>query len=236
MALWSTRLTSSQLKESLLIAEQLKKSHKNLHFAIEDFSFVDESNYNRIIDSNPTYVGLTWNFNNNLAGGALDNGNLTLFGKDILKRLNSDNIIVDTAHLNEKSFFEVVNLAQKVICSHTAFYSITKHKRNLKDYQLQMLIDCGGIIGLCLVPEFLKQKGTADIYDISCQIEYFLDKYGDNNITLGSDFFGTKKLPRGIKTYEDLEKLKILLTKKGYSEDTIAKIFYKNAEVFFNEV
>ncbi len=236
MALWTTNLTNGQIEKQMQRAMSLKEKHNNLYFAIEDFGFVNAENYQKVIDTKPVYIGLTWNDENMLAGGAYSNGELTKLGKHIIDKLNSDKIVIDTAHLNEKSFIGVANTSNKIICSHTAFSGVFDHKRNLKDYQIKIIVERGGLIGLCLCDDFLSPYKKVTIEDYANHIEYFLDKYGDNNLAIGTDFYGTKKLPKGIKRYSDLKKVEILLTKNGYSDKTIAKIFYKNAENFFNEV
>ena len=66
--------------------------------------FASKQNIYEIINMHPKYCGLTWNANNNLAGGALDYGNMTEYGQDVVKMLEESDIFVDSAHLNEKSF------------------------------------------------------------------------------------------------------------------------------------
>ena len=233
MALWSSMLCKNMLDDHLHEAQFLLRNHTNLRFAVEDFGFADTRYFYIIKVLKPLYVGLCWNHDNLLAGGALDSGNLTKKGEDYIKKLNDANVAIDTAHLNRKSFSRVLEKSNKVLCSHTAFYTKLHHERNLMDYQIKHIIDKGGIVGLCTVPEFLTGSNTADIKDYASHIEYFLDKFGDKNLAIGTDFHGTNHLPTDLKTYTDFEKLKILLTKKGYSNQTIANIFYKNAERFY---
>ena len=60
-------------------------------------------------------------------------------------------------------------------------------------------------------------------------------KFGDNNLSIGSDFNGTDYLPYQLKNYDGFYLLKELLLKQGYSNETIDKIFYKNAENYFKK-
>jgi membrane dipeptidase len=181
-------------------------------------------------------VGLTWNKDNILAGGCEGCGHLTSFGSETISRLNENKITIDTAHLNEKSFMEVANIADRIICSHTAFSGVFDAKRNLKDYQIKMIIDRGGIIGLNLVSHFLSPSKKSDKFDIIRHIEYFLDKYGDANLCFGTDYFGAPDIVKVFNQYNKLPTIEKELKKIGYSDETIARIFYKNAEKFFNEV
>ena len=107
---------------------------------------------------------------------------------------------------------------------------------NLKDYQIKILIERNGVIGLTLVPEFLSPCKKTDIFDFVRHIEYFLDRYGDDHLCIGTDFFGCDKHPKKLIQYSDFSRLAKELKKIGYSDETIAKIFYQNAKIFFNEV
>lgn len=234
-ALWTSQLSFDQVKSKINEYKSLQNTYPNLRFAIEDFAgampIIDE-----IANLNPLYISLTWNDENELAGGAFSYGTLTDLGRKTIKSLNDKNIVIDTAHLNEKSFMEVLNESNKVICSHTAFSGVFAHNRNLKDYQIRMIIERAGIIGLTAVNDFLSPYKKVTTSDFVRHIEYFIDRYGDDNLAIGTDFFGTTNMPKGLSKYKSFEGLEKELKKIGYSDETIAKIFYKNAKNFFNEV
>ena len=202
-----------------------------LRWHIEDLWFVTAENIDELIALRPFSVGLTWNKNNNLAGGALAGGGLTDFGAVVVKKLDAAGILIDLAHLNKTSFYQVAEILanQKLFCSHTCFAEVHPHPRNLDRKQIQTIVDSGGIIGLTLVGDFLCGKGRADFEDVYAHIKYFLDNFGEDNLGLGTDFFGTKNLPRGLRNYKDFCKFRKFLLKKGLSEATINKIFYLNA-------
>lgn len=205
-----------------------------LNLAVEDLHFLTKNSLARLINCAPKYCSLTWNQQNNLGGGAIEGGDLTPFGIETVKALEENDIFVDSAHLCEKSFMTLSRITDKpLLCTHTAFYSLTPNKRNLKDYQLKMIVESGGIVGLAFVSNFLCGLGKSNIEDVVKNINYFVCKFGDDNLCLGTDFYGTKKTPRGLKSYFDLPNLKNRLKKLGYLDETIDKIFYKNAEHFF---
>ena len=66
-----------------------------------------------------------------------------------------------------------------------------------------MIIDSGGLVGLCLVSKFLNGTKKSGIDDIVRHIDYFACKFGVDNLALGTDFFGTKYLPSHAKNYAD---------------------------------
>ena len=58
--------------------------------------------------------GLTWNYANLLADGALETrgAGLTTFGKHVVQELNTLHVWTDVSHLNERSFWDVIEIAK----------------------------------------------------------------------------------------------------------------------------
>ena len=237
-AVWTSELEPEkallEIEKSYDLINTQNQNKNSCMLAIEDLHFVSKINIDRVINANPLYCGLTWNFNNNLAGGALEGGNLTEFGKEVVELLEQNNIQIDTAHLSEKSFMDVASITQKpIFCSHTAVASLTNHPRNLKDYQLKMISESQGIVGICLVSDFLSESKKSTIGDVARHIDYVASRFDPSIVALGTDFFGTKHLPKSIKNYNNLKCLEERLRFMGYDTQTIEMIFYKNASNFF---
>ncbi len=218
-----------EVKKLLLNYSKIKT--KNTFIAFEDIGYVD-LDFNILLSYKPLYVSLTHNEENVLGYGVNCSLNLKQKGVDIVKILNENNVVLDVAHLSEKSTYSAINLANRVICSHTAFNGVYLHKRNLSDEAIRDIISKNGIIGLTFVGYFLSNE-KADLYSVIKHIDYFLEKFGDNNLSIGSDFNGTDYLPVNLKNYDGFYLLKELLLKNGYSNETVDKIFYKNAERYF---
>jgi len=233
-AVWTSELSCDESISMLDLAQEFVSNNKNLFLAVEDLHFLNKQNLERFLFMRPLYAGLTWNTTNCIGGGAKESGKLTAFGKQVLKKLELYNIKIDTAHLNEDTFLDVCNLSTKpIFCSHTAFYGANAHIRNLKDYQLRMIVDSGGLVGLCFVSDFVNGTKKCFIEDIVSQIDYFACKFGINNLALGTDFYGTQHLPKSLKNYNDIsDKLSAALEKLGYTQKAINKIFYENAYKF----
>ena len=81
--------------------------------------------------------------------------------------------------------------------------------------------------------DFLTEGKRAEINDLARHIDYIVSKFGDEVLSLGTDFYGTKKLPKGIMNYDSLKLLEERLKIMGYKQETIDNIFYKNAQKFF---
>jgi membrane dipeptidase len=221
ISLWTTQMENPIQR----IREYKGLLGDNLLLHIEDAWFLNETNIDEFIELRPFSVGLTWNEKNALAGGAYSNGGLTKLGKGIIQKLVASGIHIDLAHLNRKSFFGVAKLldGQKLLCTHTCFDEVNKHPRNLNRKQIQTIIKSGGLIGVTFVQDFIGGGG------VLAHIKYFLDNFGSDNLAIGTDFFGTTNLPKNLKKYNDIRRLK-----KHFNATTMDKIFHINWYEFQN--
>ena len=174
------------------------------------------------------FLTLTWNGENLIAGGTKSAKGLTDFGESVIKEMNKIGMAVDVSHLNDKSFYSVIEKADKVLATHSNCRSICNHKRNLTDEQIKLLCDKGSIVGLNFYPEFL----GGNFYDKIYKNIYHLCEMGyENNIAIGSDFDGAK-MPNEMQNISKIPDLYSKLKEKGLKSDLLSKIFYKNANLF----
>lgn len=221
------------------------------YFAFEDACYVGENislelNSKIIAECNPLYVSLTWNNDNAFACGCSDeHGQLKQDGQKFIEYMNDANIAIDIAHANKKSGMEIIDKANRVLCSHTAFLNFCKHKRNIDQEVIKLIIEKNGIIGLSCVGYFLVEK----VNDINLKtdfslmslatenfflnLDWFLQKYGCDNIAIGTDFFGSDFILFNENYRTLLNNIANRLSQKGVSETQIQKIFCKNVEGFF---
>lgn len=181
---------------------------------------------------------LTWNEANKYAtgvAGPADRG-LTLEGKKLLDKMIELDMIIDVAHLNEKSFFDVLSYTNKnIIFSHGNVKELCDHRRNLTLDQLKALKEVDGLFGLTLAKNFVSKEKDKQT------LEYFLDHVdraveimGIDNVMFGFDFMDY--LEEGFNDanlYEvnsafDAYKIIDGLKKRGYSDEDINKICYNN--------
>ena len=100
--------------------------------------------------------------------------------------------------------------------------------------QIKTIVNSKGLICLSFVQAFIFDY-LIDLQFIIKQTAYLIAKMGDNNISFGSDFYGTKKLPIDLTRYENLKKLRFCMIKEGISQESVDKIFYKNFLNFKNK-
>ncbi len=183
-------------------------------------------------------ISLTWNQNNPLCGGIEENNDgLSPLGKDILSKMEKENIVLDVSHISDKGFFDCFeNFSGKIVATHSNSRKICNHMRNLTDEEFLLLKKRGGVAGLNLYPLFLNKSDNASVKDMICHIEHFLSLGGENNIGIGADFDGTETKSGDIY---DASKMNILfneLAKLNYSDDIISKISHKNFENMLQNV
>lgn len=171
---------------------------------------------------------LTWNGENNIAGGVTGQKGLTEFGKKVIKEMNILNLCCDVSHLNEKSFYGVIDTAKKVIATHSNCYEICENKRNLKLEQIKLLTEKGGVLGLNFYPLFLGENIFEKIYR---NIFLLCDKGYEDFIAIGSDFDGAK-MDKKLNGIDKISSLYSFLEGKGLKKDLLNKIFYENANNF----
>lgn len=180
---------------------------------------------------------LTWNGENELGYGVKTNSEKGLkdFGKAVIEKMQKDKIIIDVSHLNEEGFSDVLkNTSSSFVASHSNCYSIHKHERNLKDWQIKKIIERKGLIGLCYYDEFLgeNEKTMQNFYQ---HLTHIINLGGEDAVSCGSDFDGCE-MGKEITKLTDVIKLNEFLAKKGISKDLRDKLFYKNAKKVFNNI
>ncbi len=176
-------------------------------------------------------IGLTWNERNDIAEGVgekTSNGGLTAFGHQVIKEMNHLGMIVDVSHLNEKSFWDVVEISDKpIIASHSNAYTKCPHVRNLKDDQILALAKNGGVMGMNFAPPFIHPE-QADVYRLVDHIDYIVQLVGPDHVGLGSDFDGIPSTPDGLDDVARMPLITQVLIDRGYSNTDIQKILGGN--------
>ena len=190
------------------------------------------------------HATLTWNEENELATGAKGNPDrgLTKFGVEAVKRLEQLGMIVDVSHANDKTFWDICNVATKpFIASHSNCRALCNAPRNLTDEQLKAIKEKGGVVGLNAFADFVADDPRdRDIENLVSHLDLLVEVIGTDHVGLGFDFddyltgetlsFFAEGDVRTIG-FEDITKVPNLidiLEKRGYSKEDIDKIKYKN--------
>jgi len=89
-------------------------------------------------------------------------GGLTAFGRDVVRAMERLGVIVDVSHVHERTFWDVVRIAQRpIIASHSCAAALCPMPRNVTDHQIRAIADSGGLVGLNFFPAFLDPRYLA---------------------------------------------------------------------------
>jgi len=105
---------------------------------------------------------LTHARNTNWADSASDtpaHKGLTDFGKEVVREMNRLGMIVDLAHVSDKTFYDALAITTKpLIVSHSSMRAISNVPRNVTDDMLRALAKNGGVIGINFGMGFINPK------------------------------------------------------------------------------
>ena len=154
----------------------------------------------------------------------------------LCKDLERRGIIVDVSHLNDAGFKDVCATARRPFAaSHSNARAVCGHPRNLADWQLRELADCGGIAGLNFCTQFLTDRladPTRD--DVLRHVDHVLETAGEDVLALGSDYDGCD-VPSWLEPCDRIGALHELLACE-FGRDIADKVFFRNARDFFERV
>ncbi|MFK5889979.1 MAG: dipeptidase [Flavobacteriaceae bacterium] len=171
-------------------------------------------------------------FDNKLGGSAhgVSHGGLTDFGKQVIKRMQSKNMILDVAHSSEKLIDDILAVTTKpIISSHTGVKGTCNNVRNLSDKHLIGIAKTGGIVGIAF---FEKAVCKADAAHIAKAIQYTVNLIGIEHVALGSDFDGAITAPFDVT---GIPLITEELLKLGFTPQDISKVMGGNVKRFLLE-
>jgi membrane dipeptidase len=164
-------------------------------------------------------------------------------GQELLKLMESLNIILDATHLCDDSFWEALDhFNGPVWASHNNCRALVNHNRQFSDEQIKALIDRGAVIGGALdawmmVPGWIRRKSLPK--EMDCDLEKIIDHMDHicqlagnaNHIGIGSDLdgaYGREQSPYDLETIADLGRIPTMLHNRGYKPDEIEKVMHEN--------
>ena len=183
-------------------------------------------------------ITLTWNDKNEIGSGAFSEGGLTDFGKEFIKEAEKLGITLDVSHLNRQSFFEFEKIAEKpFIASHSNADIVNNkyaRKRNLSEEQIRIIRERNGLIGFNFCQDFIEDGKIEGVDALYHQIEYMLSLGCEDIIAIGSDFDGCQ-VHSDFYGIQKIPSVYMRLKEKGIHEKILNKIFFENAEKFFEK-
>lgn len=202
----------------------------------------------------PDYLDIAWEYGlravgpahygpGRYANGTDSSGKMGQAGLDLLKKMESLNLILDATHLCDDAFWQALDHFQgPVWASHQNCRALVPHNRQFSDEQIRALIARGAVLGApmdawMIVPNWVRQQSTPQSMDCTLEkvvlhIDHICQLAGNaRHVGIGSDLdggFGTEQCPADLHTIADLQKLDALLAAKGYSATDITQILHGN--------
>jgi membrane dipeptidase len=107
------------------------------------------------------YMTLSHFYNDEWADSSTDkpvHNGLTEFGKDIVREMNRQGIMVDISHVSDKTFYDALEVSKApLIASHSSCRAISNHPRNMTDQMIKDLAAKGGVIQINYEKSFIDQ-------------------------------------------------------------------------------
>lgn len=164
-------------------------------------------------------------------------------GKELLKKIEELNLILDATHLCDMSFWETMKIYNgPVWASHNNCRKFVNHNRQFSDEQINELIRRKAVIGIALdawmmVPNWIRGKSTPKDMGVTLNqmvdnIDHICQLAGNSlHVGIGTDLdgaFGKEQSPDDLNTIADLQKIPVLLSKRGYSDGDVKNIMHLN--------
>ena len=183
-------------------------------------------------------AALTWNYENCVGVPAKVDAERGLkpFGREAVREMARLGIAPDTSHLNERGFYELLEMGVVPLASHSCCKALCGHARNLTDDQLRALFEAGGYVGVNFYPFFLEENGKADLDTVCDHVLRMLSLGGEGHIGFGSDFDGIECKPRGLNGPQDFPALLSALRRRGVGEEQIIKMAGQNLMDYYDRI
>ncbi|NDV17655.1 peptidase M19 [Muricauda sp. TY007] len=214
--------------------------------SIVDLSYLEKSYESGLRAIGPAHYGPGI-----YAHGTDSVGGIGQKGRELLKKVDELNLILDATHLCDKSFWETMDVYNgPVWASHNNCRKLVDHNRQFSDEQIKELISRGAVIGVALdawmmIPNWVRGKSTPKDMNVTLEIaidniDHICQLAGNtDHVGIGTDLdgaFGKEQTPWDLDTIADLQKIPSMLTKRGYTSSDIEKIMNQNFIDFLRRV
>ena len=177
---------------------------------------------------------MLWGGDTSIGGSHDTNNGLTQFGEEAVREIIRLGIIPDVSHASRASTERIFELCEEhgssPIATHSNYYGVREHSRNLTREEFCRLTSLGGIAGLSLCVTHLSAEEPVSSDSVIEHARAYSDIRTDRT-ALGCDLDGTD-LPSDISGVADIPYLHEKMSQAGFSQDVLDSIFYKTALEF----
>jgi len=196
-------------------------------------------------------AGLTYRRKNYIGDGHLErnDGGLSLFGIEVVKRMNELGMVVDLSHASFRTAMDAIEFSEAPVAfSHDGSYTLGLQQgggeyaagRLRRDEELVACAEKGGIVGVTVQPSVISSWGsTLGIELLLDHYDYMVKLLGIEHVAIGTDSsIGVRSSGFIIGVESPAEGKNIIrgLITRGYTDSDIIKITGGNALAFFRKV
>ena len=176
---WTERMNSEKFGLATSVNEIEKLVHEGKSvgvptiegaYSLEEYNAIEL--LHQYYDLGIRVVGLCWSNSNSLGEGVNERyvdgtpseGGLTELGAKVVKEMNKMGMVVDVSHMNEETFWDVIEVAEApIMASHSNVMGLYSHPRNLTDEQIIAIANTGGIVQQNFYAGYLGPTGDRDL-------------------------------------------------------------------------
>ena len=209
-------------------------------------------------------IQLTYNYQNYVGAGCREprDGGLTVFGLELVERMNADRMLIDTSHAGMRTMADAIAHSRRSITiSHTCCQAVNPHVRNTTDENLKALADQGGVVGICQIRNFVTPQPRENLECYFDHLDHAINAAGIDHVCIGSDRdhrvipdtqaeidlliaeegsqFSPDQWPLYITELNGPRRMEIVhdgIVRRGYSREQVDKILGGNLYRLYQEV
>ncbi len=134
---------------------------------------------------------LTYNYQNRIGSGFLEtnDGGLTVFGQQIVTRMNSVGMAVDVSHCGDKTTLDTLDAAQRpVVFSHASCRALAPgHLRCKTDEMITKMAKTGGVMGIPFLRMMVREAEPVTVEHVVDHFDHVAKLVGIEHVAVGSD-------------------------------------------------
>lgn len=215
-------------------AEKLRYAPCHVIFSIEDARILSAQSQARLAWLRHHGIRILtpfWSGCNRFGGAHDTKTGLTTAGQQLCADAVARGMLLDVSHASRESFPDMADISRAgklpLLATHSNFYAVTPHSRNLTDPEALTIAGSGGVIGLSLVPSHT--GGLPDVSALFAHIDHGITLGIGDALAIGGDFDGTDTLAASLHDAGGLATVLLPAMQKRYGEDFTQRFFYGNA-------
>jgi membrane dipeptidase len=134
---------------------------------------------------------LTYNYQNRIGSGFLEtkDGGLTVFGNEIVERMNRVGMAVDVSHCGDRTTLDALDAAKRpVVFSHASCRALAPgHLRCKTDEMIVKMAKSGGVIGIPFLRMMVRESEPVTVEHVVDHFDHVAKLVGIEHAAVGSD-------------------------------------------------